>query len=895
MAIEWRWVGGDSGEYVPVEVPDAPAPAPTPAPTPAPAAAAAPPALSASQIAGLSQATQAAGGAEAALESGRQGTGMGINLGGGFTAVYGDQYVGGGIDNPQYQAVFGGYARQITPDLYEKYSPTGQYEGTYSSKDTGLQTIAAMVAAPFLAELILPAVSGALGVSTSSTLANSVANALAKAGVGIATGQDPGQALAGAVLSVGLGSVTSDIGGTLRTVIGNDAVSNAVLAGANSAITTLAGGGSATDIAKAAVGSALGTGIANVSGSTQFGRLVGQLATGQSAETIIGSAIGGAASQIGREISNRTPTAPAATPFTPGTMNVSGGANAIINAIEGGTQTAFAGPAAGAVGAAAAQTEALLLRLAATPQGQQALREAANVSTAVRDALIATGVFGAAGVLTFMQGASLVPERPTTNTGQNVSELVQQIPTGISGVGGTSTAGAGRGVVNPPFVTPGVTAPTTNIDILQQLTNTGYTPPEAYVIDGQTVPVTADVNNVAARFNLTVEEAAALQQQSPTLFAQLVGNVNTGEPISTETMPLRDLRIYESMLRGDPQIDTGNVYIAGQQPSVPAPEPATGQAPSPAVGQPIEGTVISINPATGEGIIMTSDGSVRFVDMAPTTQPGVSVVVNPVSNFATPSRPSPAATPTTPVVSQPAPTTQPVTQPVTQPTPQPGAQPITQPITEPVPEIDIEPQPEPQPQPVTQPGPLVQPAPLVQPQPEPVTQPKPEPTTEPAPKPVVEPKPETTPVTRPTTPTTPTTPTRPTTPTTPTAPPLTPEEPRSPVTPPTTPPTAPPEEPKPPAQPPAEPPAKPETPTKPAKPPAPKPPTKPSPLITVSPPRRPPTPAPAFPAFAVRGGSPLEQALSAYVPPGEVDVGTGKPRRDVWNEASLRLKDALGL
>lgn len=42
--------------------------------------------------------------------------------------------------------------------------------------------------------------------------------------------------------------------------------------------------------------------------------------------------------------------------------------------------------------------------------------------------------------------------------------------------------------------------------------------------------------------------------------------------------------------------------------------------------------------------------------------------------------------------------------------------------------------------------------------------------------------------------------------------------------------------------------------------------------------------------------SPLQQALGAYTPPGEVDFsGTGGARRDVWNEASLKLKDALGV
>jgi len=48
--------------------------------------------------------------------------------------------------------------------------------------------------------------------------------------------------------------------------------------------------------------------------------------------------------------------------------------------------------------------------------------------------------------------------------------------------------------------------------------------------------------------------------------------------------------------------------------------------------------------------------------------------------------------------------------------------------------------------------------------------------------------------------------------------------------------------------------------------------------------------------FGGVGTSPLQQALTSYRPAGEIeDVSTGKKRENVWNEASLRLKDALGI
>jgi hypothetical protein len=68
-----------------------------------------------------------------------------------------------------------------------------------------------------------------------------------------------------------------------------------------------------------------------------------------------------------------------------------------------------------------------------------------------------------------------------------------------------------------------------------------------------------------------------------------------------------------------------------------------------------------------------------------------------------------------------------------------------------------------------------------------------------------------------------------------------------------------------------------------------------SPTITVVAPKKV-TPKTALPTITGFGRSPLEQALTAFRPAGEIEgESTGKPRENVWNEASLRLKDALGL
>jgi hypothetical protein len=73
-------------------------------------------------------------------------------------------------------------------------------------------------------------------------------------------------------------------------------------------------------------------------------------------------------------------------------------------------------------------------------------------------------------------------------------------------------------------------------------------------------------------------------------------------------------------------------------------------------------------------------------------------------------------------------------------------------------------------------------------------------------------------------------------------------------------------------------------------------PKEPETFIRVSPsPVRPRRPAPIT-EITGYSSSPLAQALTAYRGAGEIEADpSGKPRKNVWNEASLRLKDALGL
>jgi hypothetical protein len=141
------------------EVPQTPTPATPSTPAQAPAAPAAQ-GLSPSQVAQFAQAAQAAGGGRAALANPQ---GMSVDIGNGFAALYdlpviGREAVGAEGGTPiDGEPQFVGFAKNIWQEPVTRgTAQAAEYRETYSSADTGLMTILAAAAAPFLAEFILP-------------------------------------------------------------------------------------------------------------------------------------------------------------------------------------------------------------------------------------------------------------------------------------------------------------------------------------------------------------------------------------------------------------------------------------------------------------------------------------------------------------------------------------------------------------------------------------------------------------------------------------------------------------------------------------------------------------------------------------------------------------------
>ena len=623
------------------------------------------------------------------------------------------------------------------------------------------------------------------------------------------------------------GGVTSFVGGEVSNVV-KESTDSAIAAGAASSAAKAAITGG--DVVKSALGGAAGTFVGTEAqdlglskeAATALGKAAG---TGVTTGDVSKAALSGAASLLGSEVktTGKDTTKTAAAPTFSQDLTPSEEASNVIAAVESikPDQLAFAGAVPALGSAAAAETAALLARLAATPQGQAALQEASMFSPAVQRAIAATGIFGGAGALSFMQGSSLVPPKLETKTATGQSDLVSQIP----GYTPSTAAPITPGVSDAGELTITGTKPV-NIEALTGLTQTGYTPPEA------DTTWTAEALRVAQALNISLAEANKIANSNRVLFDYLSGGGEpTFKPADPETMRSTDLVTVSRPGADD------NIIIQRETPvtfTTPEAKPASAVDPTFKPVDPTASTfantgiiVVAVDPTTNKALTIDSTGKLSATNLSPNVvvRPGDSVKVDPSTNTITGPSTGTETTPST------------KTTPTTTTTPTTATGPTTSTST------------------TTLAGPVITPG-----------------STPTFIDSTVTP-------TSPATPSGPTTkyvdPTKPDGPATPsdtTTPPVTPSDPLSPVTPTgTTPPVKPPKEPPPPPPPPP-----------------------PGPTVSVTAPVAP-KPKSKLPSAAGFARSPLEQALTAYRPAGEIEAELGLGRENVWNEASLRLKDALGL
>ena len=475
-------------------------------------------------------------------------------------------------------------------------------------------------ALPLVLSFVLPGVGSAIaselvsaGIMSAGPLANATGLAIANTVSGIAQGQTPEKALANAVTNAAVNYGSIEVAKVVNGVLSSPAVTNAIVSAGASAVKTAVGGGNEDDVAKAALAGLVSSGttsaVSNViNASPDIANIVGAGAGGAVVGGTTGalmSALSTAASQAGKptttpvaETSAPVPVAevpaPVPTPVAEVPMNAQGVLAAFDEAAKKdyvNSSTAFAG--AGMIPAATAETQVLLARLASTPAGQAALREAASASEKIRTAIVASGIISAGALSGFIGGQQLVPQAQTDKTIQNPAFAL--IPT-TGGDPGTALAARTAFAETDP----------------RRVDTSTQTPPAP-------TPVKISTQRVAQNLNISTEAAAQLQNTNPILYSMFGDTSSSASftPASIETMPLRDRLMLEN-------IASGAVSPTGIE--IPSAQITTAETTPTSAG---ENVVIAVDSSTGDALIISPTGVVSTVKVEPDTRTGTSVVYDP--------------------------------------------------------------------------------------------------------------------------------------------------------------------------------------------------------------------------------------------------------------------------
>jgi hypothetical protein len=642
-----------------------------------------------------------------------------------------------------------------------------------------------------------------IGSALASALSVSVEVGTALAGVAsqVAQGVPIDKAITNAAISSVVQTGSTDVAKQIVNAGNSPAVANAISSVGGSIVKTVASGGSADDILKNSIGAIVGSGVTTLtadelgaSASKALGSAVGTAAAGGD----LTKAIGAAAGSLGQSGTTTTPPATdTTTPSTSPTVSSAEDYKTQVNNLLSQYETAgYALPVSAPTPGITAANSGPLIRLvqAAANDPQYAVK-----LPAIEEALTAAGssiarLFGAA--------ISLGTYSPELNA--NEYQILKDKLASSNITLDDTGAGAGRGKVNPPTVTPSPTpapAPVTpNITPLEDLTKTGYTPPES---------------------SISSEDKPIIDLINP--------------PVTTPAEPPVTTPIIETT----PEVSPVSPAVT------PAPTPIPEPAPAPSTDQQIIDLITKPSTSVTTPVAAPVIAPTQAPVVTPTTAPEVS--------------PTPAPAPAPQIEPSPTPVPSPASEPAPAPAPAPEPAPETRPAT--TPQIEPEPSTKPIPEPIVAPSPAIEPVSKI-----------PE-----ADKPIIDlitggdsrsPEKETTPTTPATTPET------------------TPAKTETPIV---TPPAEVPPQEEPPEETPPEKTLPEETPSEA--------PYKPELFIfgKVTPKKKSTSlsqtiNAPFYPSTG------LTQALTASRPAGEIEADpSGKKRQNVWNEASLRLKDALGL
>ena len=539
----------------------------------------------------------------------------------------------------------------------------GNAIGTVASNPQALVAIAIAVAAPYAAGQIAAYLTTA---GLSEAAAAIAADAITSITIQTAQGVPIEKATENALTNVAISGVNSEVAKQIGTVISKPEIANAISSTVTSGLATAAKGGSQADVEKAMtaglVSSAASTAYKEAvdSTSTIASKAVGGAAGGAVTGGTEGAILGGltsAASALGSQLAPTPTPEPSPAPVSQAEPKNVEELLAAVDAAQKkdyvSSSTAFAG--AGLIPAAAEETAVLLARLAATPAGQQVLREAATTSDKIRTAIVASGILSAGALTGFIGGQSLVPQAQTGGSTKNPA--FDLIPT-KGGDPGTATQARQSFAQTDPR----------RVDI--------STP------DSGDIPVKVETQRVAQILNIPLADAVKLENVNPVLYNFFANSdPKSFTPADMSTMSSTNQRILESILAGQ-NINEGSLPDTGKytttvqsspvaglditadqsqaeterlakqgQPTTTSPQDAaqapaeqdTAQAPAESA------TVMQVNPSTGEAIAIKSTGEIFTVTVDPSTKSGTAIKVSastaPVTTPKTSPAPSPAPAP----------------------------------------------------------------------------------------------------------------------------------------------------------------------------------------------------------------------------------------------------------
>ena len=323
-----------------------------------------------------------------------------------------------------------------------------------------------------------------IGSALASALSVSVEVGTALAGVAsqVAQGVPIDKAIMNAAISTVVQTGSTDIAKEIVKAGTDPAIANAITSVGGSIVKTAASGGSSTDILNNAVGALAGSGVTSLTAeelgtaaSRAVGAAVGTAAAGGDTAKVLGAA----ASSLGQSSTTTTPPATdTTTPSTSPTVSSAEDYKTQVNNLLSQYETAgYALPVSAPTPGITAANSGPLIRLvqAAANDPQYAVK-----LPAIEGALTAAGssiarLFGAA--------ISLGTYSPELNA--NEYQILKDKLASSNITLDDTGAGAGRGKVNPPTVTlsptPAPAPVTPNITPLEDLTKTGYTPPESSI------------------------------------------------------------------------------------------------------------------------------------------------------------------------------------------------------------------------------------------------------------------------------------------------------------------------------------------------------------------------------------------------------------------------------